>query len=129
MFAFTRRRLFSDRTALAKWGEKRALRFLKKQAYTTLARNYLCKTGELDLVMADPDGTIVFVEVKTRSTEDFAEPEDSITAAKKEKVSRAAQYFLKAHKIEDRPCRFDVVAIKIDQTGSETIKHYTDAFV
>jgi len=128
MFAFTKRRLFSDRTALAKWGEKRALKFLEKQAYTTIARNYLCKTGELDLVMADPDGTIVFVEVKTRSTEDFAEPEDSVTPAKKKKLSRAAQYFLKAHKIENRPCRFDVVAIKIGQTGPETIKHYPGAF-
>jgi putative endonuclease len=128
MLSFTRRRLLSDRTALAGWGERRARRFLEKQGCKTIARNYLCKTGELDLVMADPDGTIVFVEVKTRSTEDFAGPEDSVTAAKRKKLSRAAQYFLKAHKIEDRPCRFDVVAIKIGRTGPETIKHYPGAF-
>lgn len=128
MFAFTKRKLFSDRNALAKWGEKRAQKFLKKQGCTTLAQNYLCKTGELDLVMADHDGTIVFVEVKTRSTEDFAEPEDSITYSKKQRMSRAAQYFLNAHKIENRPCRFDVVTIKIDQMGRETVKHYKNAF-
>jgi len=128
MFAFTRRRLLSDRTALAKWGEKRALKFLKKLGFTTLARNYLCKTGELDLVMTEPDGTIVFVEVKTRSSRDIAEPEDSITASKKHRLSGAAQYFLKTQKIENRPCRFDVVAITLDQTGRETVKHYKNAF-
>lgn len=128
MFAFTKRKLFSDRNALAKWGEQRAQKFLKKQGYTTLAKNYLCKTGELDLVMAETDGTIIFVEVKTRSTEDFAEPEDAITTSKKQRMSRAAQYFLNSYNIENRPCRFDVVTIKIDQMGRETVKHYENAF-
>jgi putative endonuclease len=129
MFAFTRRRLLSDRTALARWGERRAMKFLKKLGLTTLARNYLCKTGELDLVMTEPDGTIVFVEVKTRTNRDIAEPEDSITASKKHKLSSATQYFLKTHKIENHPCRFDVVAITLDQRGPENIKHYRSAFV
>lgn len=129
MFAFTRRRLLSDRKALAKWGERRAQKFLKKLGLSTLARNYLCKTGELDLIMAESDGTIVFVEVKTRTNRDIAEPEDSITASKKHRLSSAAQYFLKTHNIENRPCRFDVVAITLDQNGSEIIKHYRNAFV
>ncbi len=128
MFSFKKRRLLSDRTALAKWGERRALKFLKKLGLTNLARNYLCKTGELDLVMAESDGTIVFVEVKTRSSRDIAEPEDSITASKKQRLSRAAQFFLKTQKIENHPCRFDVVAITLDRTGPETIKHYKNAF-
>ena len=128
MFAFTKRKLFSDRNALAKWGEKRAQKFLKKQGCTTLAKNYLCKTGELDLVMTETDGAIIFVEVKTRSTEDFAEPEDAITTSKKQRMSRAAQYFLNSYNIENRPCRFDVVTIKIDQMGRETVKHYENAF-
>ncbi len=128
MFAFTRRRLLSDRTALAKWGERRAQKFLKKYGCTTLARNYLCKTGELDLVMAESDGTIVFVEVKTRSNRDIAEPEDSVTASKRQRLSRAAQYFLKTQKIENRPCRFDVIAITLDQQGRETVKHYKNTF-
>ena len=128
MFAFTKRKLFSDRNALAKWGEKRAQKFLKKQGCTTLAKNYLCKTGELDLVMAETDGTIIFVEVKTRSTEDFAEPEDAITTSKKQRMSRAAQYFLNSYNIENQPCRFDVVTIKIDQMSRETVKHYENAF-
>jgi putative endonuclease len=128
MFTSAKRKLLSDRNALAEWGEKRAKKFLEKKDCTTLAKNYLCKTGELDLVMADSDGTIVFVEVKTRSTDDFAEPEDAITASKKIRMSRAAQYFLKTHNIENKPCRFDVVAITLDRNGRETVKHYTNAF-
>jgi len=128
MFSFTKRKLLRDRAALAKWGEKRAQKHLRKQGCTILARNYLCKTGELDLVCADPDGTIVFVEVKTRTAEDFAEPEDSVTASKKQRLSRAAQYFLQTRKIENRPCRFDIVAIVLDQTGPEVIRHYKGAF-
>jgi putative endonuclease len=129
MFYFTRRRLLSDRTALARWGERRAQKFLKKLGLTTIARNYLCKTGELDLVMAESDGTIVFVEVKTRTNRDIAEPEDSITASKKHRLSSAAQYFLKIQNIENHPCRFDVIAITLDQKGPEDIKHYRGAFV
>jgi putative endonuclease len=128
MFAFTKRKVLSDRSALAKWGEKRARKFLEGQGYTTVARNFLCKTGELDLVMAEPGGDIVFVEVKTRSSRDFADPEDAITSSKKQSLSHAARYFLKTHKIEDRPCRFDVVAITLDQQGPETLKHYKNAF-
>lgn len=128
MFAFTKRKLLSDRTALARWGEKRAQKLLKQQGCTILARNYSCKTGELDLVVADPDGTIVFVEVKTRSGQDFAPPEDSVTASKKQRLSRAARYFLKTHNIENRPCRFDVVAITLDQQCREIVKHYKNAF-
>lgn len=128
MFSFIKRRLLSDKTALAKWGEKRALKFLRKLGLNTIARNYRCKTGELDLVMVEQNGTIVFVEVKTRTNREFAEPEDSITASKKHRLSSAAKYFLKIYKIENRPCRFDVIAITLDQTGSEDIKHYRRAF-
>jgi putative endonuclease len=102
MFSFTKRRLLCDRAALAKWGEMRARRFLEKKGCATLAQNYLCKTGELDLVMADPDGTIVFVEVKARTADDFAQPEDSITASKKQ--------------------------ITLDQKSRETVRHYKSAF-
>lgn len=128
MFAFTKRKLFSSPAALAKWGEKRAEKFLKKQGLSTITRNYLCKTGELDLVMAAPDGTIVFVEVKTRTALDFSQPEDAVNSSKQHKSARAAQDFLSAYKIENRPCRFDVVAVTLDRQGRETIKHYRNAF-
>ena len=128
MFAFTRRKLLCDKAALGKWGEKRCEKHLKKQGYRTLARNYSCKTGELDLVMADPRGAVVFIEVKTRANDNFAEPQDSVTFAKKTKITRTAGYFINVHKIQNRPHRFDIVTVILDSKNGQTIKHYPNAF-
>lgn len=129
MFFFGRKKLLNDRSALGKWGEKQAERYLKKKGLKTLTKNYNCNSGELDLVMVDSGGTIVFVEVKTRTTRDYADAEDAVNLPKKNKLSRTARYFLANHKIQDRPCRFDVVTIMLDQSGKEAIKHYENAFV
>ena len=125
---FSRRRLRADRARLGRWGEKRSERFLKGKGYRTLTRNFSCQTGELDLVMVDPEGAIVFVEVKTRSSERFASTEAIITSAKKRRVRRAARYFLLCHGIGERVCRFDVVIVVLDDSGPPEIRHYEDAF-
>jgi putative endonuclease len=124
-----KRKLLADRKTLGRWGEKRCEKYLKSKGLKILVRNYLCKAGELDLVMADSDGTVVFVEVKTRSSEDFTPAEDVLTKPKKDSLSRSAQFFLKTHNIEDRPCRFDFVTVTLEKNGKETIKHYENAFV
>ena len=124
-----KRKLLADRKLLGRWGEKRCEKFLKRKGLKKLARNFSCKTGEIDLVMVDTDRAIVFVEVKTRADESFAPAESVITPAKKNKMYRAARYFLTIHKIEDRPFRFDVVTIVLSQTGPAQIKHYKNAFV
>lgn len=124
-----KRKLLKNRKALGRWGEKRCEKYLKSKGFKTLVSNYLCKVGELDLVMADNDGTIVFVEVKTRTDESFGPTEDVITKPKKERMAKAAQYFLTTHKIENRPCRFDFVTVVLGENGKETIKHYENAFV
>ena len=124
-----RSKLLTDQKLLGRWGEKRCETFLKKKGLKKLARNFSCKTGEIDLVMVAPDTTIVFVEVRTRADEKFGPPESSITHAKKTKLLRTARYFLATQKIEDRPFRFDVVAIVLGQKGREQIRHYENAFV
>jgi len=126
---FNRRRLLADRERLGLWGEKYCEKFLKSKGFRKLSRNFCCKTGEIDLVMVDSDGSIVFVEVKTRADEKFSPAESSITTAKKVRMSRAAQYFLATHSIEGRPFRFDVVTIILGQKGRPQIKHYENAFV
>lgn len=123
-----RHRALSDRRSLGRWGEKRCEKFLKRKGLKTLARNFSCKTGEIDLVMVDSDGTVVFVEVRTKEDEMFGPPEQSITRSKQTKVARAARYFLATHNIEDRPYRFDVVTIVLGQDGPEQIRHYESAF-
>jgi len=118
-----------DRARLGRWGERRCERFLKKKGLTTLARNYSCRSGELDLVMVDPDRTIVFVEVRSRADETFGPAEDTITPAKRQRLIRAARYFLATHQIEDRPLRFDIVTLILGPRGSPQIRHYESAFV
>jgi len=124
-----RRRLLADRRLLGRWGEKRCERFLKKKGLRKLAGNFSCKTGEIDLVMVDTDGSIVFVEVRTKAEESFGPPEESITHPKKVKLLRTARYFLATHNIEDRPFRFDVVSIVLGQTSRPQIRYYKSAFV
>ena len=122
-------KLLADRELLGRWGQRRCERFLKRKGFKKLIRNFSCKTGEIDLVMAAADGTVVFVEVKTRADESFTPAESAITPDKKAKLNRTARYFLTAHNINDRPCRFDVVTIVLGQTGREQIRHYENAFV
>jgi putative endonuclease len=126
---FNRRRLLTNRELLGRWGERRCEKFLKSEGLRKLARNFSCKTGEIDLIMTDTDGSIVFVEVRTRGDESFGSAESSITPSKKNRLSRAAQYFLATHNIENRPFRFDVVTIVVGQTGPTQIRHYKNAFV
>ncbi len=126
------RRLFTSTKLLGQWGERRCEKFLRKKNLKKLARNFSCKSGEIDLIMVAPDRTIVFVEVRTRAhqgQENFIPPEISITHTKKSKLLTAARHFLTTYKIEDRPFRFDVVTIVLDQTGREQINHYENAFV
>ena len=123
------RRTLNENELLGRWGEKRSEKFLKRKGLKTLTRNFSCKTGEIDLVMVDSDGTLVFVEVKTRANEDFSPSESAVTKPKKIRMLRTARYFLAANEIEDRPCRFDVVTIVLGEKGPAQIRHYENAFV
>lgn len=124
-----KRKLLADRELLGRWGEKRSQRFLKRKGLKTLTRNFSCKAGEIDLIMVDTDRTIVFVEVRTRADETFGSAESSITRSKKTRLIRTARYFLATHDIDDRPFRFDVVAIVLGPKGTPQIRHYENAFV
>jgi putative endonuclease len=129
MLFLIRRRLLNDRARLGRWGERRCERYLRNKGLRTLARNYACKVGELDLVMVAPDRTLVFVEVRTRADERFGPAEATVNSAKRARVARAARRFLAVHKIEDRPLRFDVVTLILGRQGPPQIRHYERAFV
>lgn len=91
-------------------GERTAERFLKNQKHQVLARNYHCPGGELDLVTRDVD-TIVFVEVKARRDDSAADPLEAVAPVKWSRVERAALHFRARHRLEDSPCRFDLITI------------------
>lgn len=108
-------------------GEKAAARHLKQLGYRVVARNYRCPAGELDLVAVDA-GSIVFVEVKTRQSDDAADPEVNITRAKRQQITRAARYYLMEKSAQEHPARFDVVAVVLPESGKPSIEHFVDAF-
>ena len=91
-------------------GEQLAVKFLKRNGYTILQRNYRCKLGEIDIVCYD-HGTIAFVEVKTRHSDAYGPPERSVTEAKKRQIAKVALHYIAEKKIEDIDFRFDVVSI------------------
>lgn len=124
-----RQKLLTDAKRLGRWGEYRCEKFLRQKGFKTLTRNFSCKAGEIDLVMADPQGAVVFVEVKTRADELFGPAELVITLAKKQKMAQTARYFISEHNLHSRPCRFDIVAIVLGQKGKPQIRHYQNAFV
>jgi putative endonuclease len=118
----------ADRKSLGRWGEKRCEKLLKAKGLKTLARNFTCKTGEIDLVMVDSDSSVVFVEVRTKADDAFEPPESSLTKPKMGRLARTARHFLAANDIADRPFRFDFVTIVLPPKGPERITHYQNAF-
>lgn len=106
-------------------GEEIAIRFLKSKGYKILIRNFLTPFGEADIVAKDGD-SIVFVEVKTRSSDTFGQPFEAVNYRKQERLRRIALYYLKKNS-EDLDVRFDVVSIMYKDEGVE-INHLIDAF-
>jgi putative endonuclease len=107
----------SPKTAeTGKGGERLAVRALKRAGYRVLATNWRARGGELDIV-AEQGGTIVFVEVKTRSSDSFAPPELAVNSSKRRKIARAAWRFLERNAATDRDCRFDIVSIVNEPQG------------
>ena len=108
--------------------ERHALEHLQQQGLRLLAQNWLCKRGELDLVMLDGD-TVVFVEVRYRKHAQWGGALASIDGRKRQKLILAAQFFLlKERRWADHPCRFDVVAIESTPRGTADLNWLQDAF-
>ncbi len=112
--------------ALGRHGEDIAWEYLKSRGYRILERNYRCRYGEIDLVAKDGE-TIVFIEVKSRRTAAFGDPEESVSLAKQKKISTVALYYLKDKGLHDRPARFDVVSVLASVPGQQ-ITLIPDAF-
>lgn len=93
---------------LGQHGEKLALDHLKKQGYKLVEKNYRTPYGEADLIVRRDE--LVFVEVKTRSSDLFGTPAESVDHRKQEKYRRIAQFWFLSH--EEEPFRFDVIEIQ-----------------
>ena len=106
-------------------GEDIAADLLKKKGYKIIRRNYKTPLGEADIIVKD-NNTIVFVEVKTRTSDTFGRPFEAVNYRKQEKFKKIALYYLKHNKIE-LPVRFDVVSI-LSKDGKAEVNHIIEAF-
>ena len=104
------------RRQLGDAGEDLAAAALKKQGYKILERNYVTPLGEIDII-ARHQGVLVFIEVKTRRSNKFADPQDAVTPAKQARLQRLADYYLQRKRLGEVEVRFDVVGIILNDQG------------
>ena len=98
------------RQAFGKSGEDLAVEDLERRGYAIVDRRYRTRQGEIDIVARDGE-TIVFVEVKARTTDERGTAAEAVTPAKQRRLVAMAVDYLARHGLSNRPCRFDVVAI------------------
>jgi len=104
--------------------EDLAAEYLINHGYKILGRNYRVKSGEIDCVASDRDGTLVFVEVKSARTGSCGHPFSWVDAAKQRTLARVAKWYLAEHRLKSCACRFDVIAL-----SNGKIEHLRNAFL
>lgn len=122
------RKAFWRPKSLGRRGEEAAARHLKRLGYKIVARGSRSSLGEIDLVAVD-GRTVVFVEVKTRESQDAGHPVEAVDAEKQRRLTRLAVAFLKQHGLLEYPVRFDIVAVTWPADRKRPlIEHFRGAF-
>lgn len=116
-----------SRSETGRRGEELAAQYLLKQGYKVIARNYRVPCGEIDIIAQDK-ATLVFVEVKTRSSIGFGLPAESVTPRKQRQIAKAAFVFLEQNGGMNRSARFDVVSVVLSGGGPPWIELIKNAF-
>jgi putative endonuclease len=102
----------NDKRSKGNLGEDLAVKYLQKQGYKILERNFHCRVGEIDIVVQDAD-VLVFVEVKTRWSKKFGEPCEAITPWKLRSIIKTGEYYKLLHPELSEDLRIDVVAVDL----------------
>jgi len=121
------RRRPEDRAALGRRGERAAARFLRRRGFRVLIRDYHCPFAQIDMIASQGEW-IVFIEVKTRRTEENVLSREDVSPTQRERIERAAKYFVHAHQVTNRPVRFDVLRVIWPVRGNPKIEHIEDAW-
>lgn len=114
----------SEHLRTGQLGENHAAAYLRAQGYAVLRQNYRFKRAEIDII-AQKENLLVFVEVKTRSTDRYGYPEEAVNTRKEELLLGAAEEFILAQEWEQE-IRFDIISVTL--TAPPTIHHIKDAF-
>ena len=115
------------RQAVGTLGEQAACSALESQGYRVVHRNYRVRGGELDIV-CERNGTLVFCEVKTRTSSQFGLPEEAVTIAKRRRLRRLALEYLQREGRRARTLRFDVISVFVVGGRIGELRHIVNAF-
>jgi len=107
-------------------GEDAALELYRRRGYRLVAKNWRCRLGEVDLIVAR-DRTLVFCEVKTRRGSRFGGPFDAVTETKRRKLRSLAELFMLEHRAPAHDVRFDVASVSVGP-GGPSVHLFEDAF-
>ena len=116
----------AEHNALGKAGEMVAEAYLIEKGYTIRERNWYSAHKELDII-AEHEGWIIVVEVKTRTGYSWEPPEDAVNKIKINRIVKAANHYICLHQI-DAPVRFDVISV-VSENGHWILEHFEDAFL
>uniref|UniRef100_A0A7C4CD70 UPF0102 protein ENS41_08200 n=1 Tax=candidate division WOR-3 bacterium TaxID=2052148 RepID=A0A7C4CD70_UNCW3 len=116
-----------NRQVLGETGERLARAYLTRRGLKVLAANHRSRLGEVDLICLDA-GTIVFVEVKTRTTGRFGPPAAAVDFRKQDRLRRLAEEYVIANHLESAPVRFDVLSIIYAPPASPELEYIPGAF-
>jgi len=118
----------AEHNDLGKWGEDEAALYLEEEGYTIVERDWKIGRRDLDIIAFSPDGsTLVVVEVKTRTDEEYQLPEEAVDLRKMRNLAVAANAYVKESNI-DKELRFDIISIVGCNRQVKSIQHLKDAF-
>lgn len=112
----------NEKQEIGKLGEKLAKKFLEEREYQIICQNFRTKLGEIDIIARNQEETIVFVEVKTRTSLRFGNPSEAVKETKIDHIIKTAKYFLYSNNMVNQNTRFDVIEIFICK-GRYTVNH------
>ena len=112
---------------LGLYGERIAAVYLKNNGYKILQANFRSPLGQIDIVARQGEA-VVFVEVKTRTSENFGAPEEAVDFRKRRKMTQLGWFYLKTHNLTGAYCRFDVVSVLVKKEKDISINLIKNAF-
>lgn len=101
---------------LGRYGEDLAVKYLRSKGYKIIEKNFRCRVGEIDIIIQDKE-TLVFVEVKTRYSQDFGKPEEAITPRKLKSIIKTLEFYKNLHLDLPESLRIDAILIELSPTG------------
>ncbi len=112
-----------EKQIIGRLGEDAALEYALQHGYTKIDRNYRTPFGEIDLILlSEEENSVIFAEVKTRTSRMFGFPEDAVTASKMEHMINSAQFYMDSHYSQEQLWRIDIAAVLYNYSKKKVIE-------